>query len=62
LALQEHRREALKLLSEALEEGLMPSAAGTMENDDDLKSLHGDPRFAVLVDRGKKYAAIQRSN
>jgi eukaryotic-like serine/threonine-protein kinase len=61
-ALQEHGREALKLLNEALEEGLMPSTAGAMENDDDLKSLHGDPRFAALVDRGKKYAAAQQSN
>ncbi len=61
-ALQEHRREALKLLNEALETGLMPSVSGRMENDDDLKSLRGDPRFAVVVDRGKKYAAAQQSN
>ena len=61
-ALQDHRREALILLNEALDKGLTPSAASTMENDDDLKSLRGDPRFAVIVDRGKKYAAAQQSN
>jgi serine/threonine protein kinase len=61
-AIQEHRSEALKLLNEALEKGLLPSTAGTMENDDDLKSLRGDPRFALLVARGKKYAAAQQSN
>jgi eukaryotic-like serine/threonine-protein kinase len=58
-ALQGHRREALKLLNEALENGLLPSVASAMQNDDDLKSLRGDPRFAALVDRGKKYAAAQ---
>jgi serine/threonine protein kinase len=61
-ALQGHRGEALKLLSEALDKGLMRSVAGTMEIDDDLKSLRRDPRFAVLIDRGKKYAATQQSN
>jgi len=61
-ALQEHRGEALQLLNEAMESGLLPSVAATMEKDDDLKSLRGDPRFAALVDRGKKYAATQHSN
>ena len=61
-ALQGHRSEALQLLNEAMEKGLLPSAAATMENDDDLKSLRGDPRFAIVADRGKKYATAQHSN
>jgi hypothetical protein len=31
-----------------------------MEGDDDLKSLHGDPRFAALVARAKERAAAAK--
>lgn len=41
--------EALSLLREAIDHGLDPASALGMEKDPDLKSLHGDPRFAALV-------------
>jgi hypothetical protein len=31
-----------------------------MEEDDDLKSLHGAPRFAALVARAKERAAAAK--
>jgi hypothetical protein len=56
-ALQGHRDKAIALLVEAVGHGLQPSSALGMEEDDDLKSLRGDPRFAALVARAKKQAA-----
>ncbi len=49
------RDEALSLLREAVEHGLAPYI--DLENDPDLKSLHGDPRFAALVAHAKERAA-----
>jgi serine/threonine protein kinase len=61
-AVQGQRERALALLEEAVGHGLMPYVISNMDNDDDLKSLHPDPRFATLVARAKKNAvAAQKS-
>jgi hypothetical protein len=55
-ALQGHRAEALTTLRQALDHGYR--RADEMPNDEDLKSLHGDPRFdAILADLKKLDAA-----
>ena len=54
---QGRRDEALSLLNEALEKDLPPTIAQDMENDEDLKSMHGDPRFVELVKRARQFAA-----
>jgi len=51
------REEAFKFLNESVEHGMTPRRAQHMESDTDLKSLHGDPRFALLVVRAKDNAA-----
>jgi eukaryotic-like serine/threonine-protein kinase len=56
-AVQGHRDRALTLLNEAVEHGLRPTVALGIEVDDDLKSLHGDPRFAAIVVHARKQAA-----
>lgn len=53
-AVQGHPDKALSLLSNALDHGLLANVAMGMEGDEDLQSLRGNPRFAVLVDRAKK--------
>ncbi|SPE27227.1 hypothetical protein SBA2_340013 [Acidobacteriia bacterium SbA2] len=52
--------EAFSLLREAVDHGLLPSVALTMGDDPDLKSLHGDPRFAALVAHAKELAAAPK--
>jgi eukaryotic-like serine/threonine-protein kinase len=52
-----NRTEALSFLRQALDHGLFPSDALGMEEDPDLKSLHGDPRFDALVAYAKERAA-----
>ena len=61
-ALQGHREEALSLLQEALNHTLPARVAGGIENDNHLKSLHGDPRFAALASAGKKRAAAEKAH
>jgi len=62
------RDEALSLLREAVDHELGPDAesamASAMATDPDLKSLHGDPRFAALVAHAKERAtgAARKSN
>jgi serine/threonine protein kinase/tetratricopeptide (TPR) repeat protein len=58
-AVQGHRDEALSLLNQAVGHGLAPSTALAIENDEDLKSLYGDPRFVALVARAKKTDAAK---
>jgi serine/threonine-protein kinase len=53
-AVQGHHDKALSLLSDALDHGLLANVAVGMESDEDLQSLHGNPRFAALVTRAKK--------
>jgi eukaryotic-like serine/threonine-protein kinase len=54
------RDEALSLLSESIDHGMPPFAAAAMPKDNDLVSLHGDPRFEALVSRAKERAAAAR--
>lgn len=60
-ALQGHRDQALALLRESLDHGLPPSLALRIRNDDDLKSLQGDPQFAAIVAAAGKRAAAQKA-
>ncbi len=50
------RDEALSLLRDAVDHGLPLAADLGMDQDSDLKSLHGDPRFAALVAHAKERA------
>ena len=45
------------MLSQAVDHGLSPSVDLGIDKDPDLKSLHGDPRFAALVAHAKERAA-----
>jgi serine/threonine protein kinase len=60
-ALQGRQDQAVSLLRDAIDHGLDPSAIEGIEEDPDLKSLHGDPRFGVLVTRAKeREASVQK--
>jgi len=50
-ALRGLREQALSLLGKAVELGLAREYAAGIEEDDDLKSLRGDPRFVAIVAR-----------
>src|SRR5439155_10337933 len=50
------RDEAFSLLREAIDHGLPPSLGLGIENDSDLQSLHGDPRFDAVVAHAKERA------
>jgi eukaryotic-like serine/threonine-protein kinase len=54
------RDEALSLLSESVDHGMPPFVAAAMPKDNDLVSLHGDPRFEAIVSRAKERAAAAR--
>jgi serine/threonine protein kinase/Flp pilus assembly protein TadD len=51
------REDAFRFLNESVEHGMTPRRAQHLETDTDLKSLHGDPRFAALVARAKDNTA-----
>jgi non-specific serine/threonine protein kinase/serine/threonine-protein kinase len=53
---QGHKDEALSFLRDAVDHDLSPSADLGIDKDPDLKSLHGDPRFAALVEHAKEVA------
>jgi len=54
LAAQDSKRdEAFSLLGQAIDH-LSPRSVPKVDNDPDLNSLHGDPRFAKLVARAKQ--------
>ena len=60
-ALQGHQEEAFSLLPEAVDHGI--GATVDVGQDPDLKSLHSDPRFAVLVAHAKEKAvSVQKQN
>ena len=61
-AMQGHRERALALLEKAVRHGLLPYIIFNMDADDDLKSLHREPRFAALVARAKKNAAAAQKS
>jgi hypothetical protein len=48
--------EAISLLRQAVDHGLMPREALAMGDDPELKALHGDPRFDALVAHAKELA------
>jgi non-specific serine/threonine protein kinase/serine/threonine-protein kinase len=54
--------EALSLLRQAVDHGLEPFIAGSMEKDPDLNSLHGDPRFTALVAHAKEVAQSKKAD
>jgi len=51
------RGEAFALLREAVDHGLSAQGDLDLDQDPDLKSLHGDPRFAPMVAHAKEVAA-----
>jgi serine/threonine protein kinase len=51
------REQAISLLQEAVDHGLAPANALAMEQDPDLKPLHGDPRYEAIVSDAKQRAA-----
>jgi serine/threonine protein kinase len=56
-ALQGHRADAFATLRQAVDHGYRD--ADNMANDEDLKSLHGDPRFDAILADLKKLAAAK---
>jgi eukaryotic-like serine/threonine-protein kinase len=56
-ARQGHKDQALSLLRESVDHGLPPWGDLAVDKDPDLKSLHDDPRFAVIVADAKDHAA-----
>lgn len=54
---QGRKNEALSLLRQAVDHGLPVYGDLGIDNDPDLKSLHGDPRFDSLVADAKERAA-----
>jgi hypothetical protein len=59
-ALQGHRDKALSLLRESLDHGLAPRLAAGIENNDDFKSLRGEPRFVALVAYARQHEAAAK--
>jgi hypothetical protein len=55
-ALTGRHKEAISLLSEAVDHGLDADLDLHMDRDSDLKSLHGAPRFTALVAHAKERA------
>ena len=63
LALDGKRDEALSNLQFAVEHALSSEQRQSLEEDADLKSLHGDPRFDALVALSRqRAAAVQKPN
>ena len=57
LARQGRRGEALSVLREAVDHGLPSGTDLYIDQEDDFKSLHGDPRFFALLAHAKERAA-----
>ena len=57
LAVLGKKDEAISTLREAVEHGLDAETVANLDKNADLKSLHGDPRFAALVSDAQKRAA-----
>lgn len=55
-ALQGKRDEAIAMLRDAVEHGLIAALIRGIADDSDFKSLHGDPRFEALVDKARSAA------
>jgi eukaryotic-like serine/threonine-protein kinase len=50
------KERAIALLRQAVDHGLFPYVDLAIDQDPDLESLHGDPRFAALVSHAKEVA------
>jgi tetratricopeptide (TPR) repeat protein len=61
-AKQGQTEEALSLLRQAIDHGLLPREALGIGEDPELTALHGDPRFAALVSHAKERVAAQKAN
>ena len=60
-ALQGKKEQAMTLLRQSVEHGMAPRTMMGIADDEDLKSLHGDPRFeAIVAEAQKKAAAAQK--
>jgi len=57
-ALQGKTSQAISLLREAVDHGLKSDTAVNMEQDEDLRSLFGDPRFAAVIAHAKERATL----
>ena len=58
---QGKKEEAFSYLRQSVEHGLAPRAAMDIADDEDLKSLRGDPRFdAIVAEARKKVAEAQK--
>ena len=55
-ALQGRREEALSYLEQSIQSGLIVREGLHVSDDEDLKSLHGDPRFEALATEAKSQA------
>jgi len=62
LAREGRHEEALAALRQALDQGLDASRAAGLEKDPELKSLHGDPRFAALVADARRLVAPEHKH
>lgn len=56
-AKQGKKDEALALLRQAVDHGMLPREAANLGEDADLQALQGDPRFNELVAHAKAVAA-----
>jgi eukaryotic-like serine/threonine-protein kinase len=56
-----NKEQAISILSQSVDHGLFPRVELGMENDADLASLHGDPRFAALVAHAKQVAEVKQN-
>ena len=56
-----HSSEALSLLRQSVDHGLLARDAEGIGEDPDLKALHGEPGFGALVAYARKHAAAQRA-
>lgn len=62
-ALRGQRDEAISLLGEAIDHGLLISSVRLIATDPNFVSLHRDPRFEAIVERAKqRVAAAQKPN
>ena len=60
-ARQGDKDRAITRLRESVDHGLLPRDALGMEEDTDLTSLHGDPRFTALVTHVKQVAEAKQT-
>ncbi|MGA2099405.1 MAG: serine/threonine-protein kinase [Candidatus Acidiferrum sp.] len=59
-ARSKHPKDALSLLSDAVDHHLAPDVLLGIDQDTDLNSLHGNPEFAAIVTRAKQLAAASK--